>query len=466
MNATSRFPLYRWFLLLALFAAPWLAAPSAFAADPPCNADASWISQPNPPGEIPEGANADFCDFYQFSWQWFLALASPAADGSGLRNFQVPANYPLLQATGTDSCGPNVPAEAMFVRSVKAMSANTPFVLPERTGQAGGGATIFDQQGNVVFYEIRFSRNLCNTGAIQTAANFPAGTTEIKTAWRIITPAEKASYFWLEANVDGVPGNELLGLVGFHLAIATALHPEFVWATFEHRSNVPECQAPGTAPASGWSFTSANCASQLPNMPPACKFNTAGPSQNLTGTPSEICRVFHDGTDPSDDKGAENAAIVDGLNSQLHGFLAGLSSDDPMAVWQNYLNVGALWESDIKQPSAIISNQRGSIRLANTVMETTFQQVNPAASFVSNCFGCHNYATPASNTLPSASLSHIFDDVLNGQCKATDVQAGPIWNNDDAQQKCVQTCKDKGGWNGNWTTTVQGRMSVCGCCGG
>lgn len=45
-----------------------------------------------------------------------------------------------------------------------------------------------------------------------------------------------------------------------------------------------------------------------------------------------------------------------------------------------------------------------------------------------------------------------------------DVLAGPIWNNDDAQTKCPIVCASYGGtWNGQWTTVVPGKMSVCGC---
>ena len=45
-----------------------------------------------------------------------------------------------------------------------------------------------------------------------------------------------------------------------------------------------------------------------------------------------------------------------------------------------------------------------------------------------------------------------------------DVLAGPIWNNDDAQTKCPVVCASYGGtWNGQWTTVVEGKMSVCGC---
>ena len=46
-----------------------------------------------------------------------------------------------------------------------------------------------------------------------------------------------------------------------------------------------------------------------------------------------------------------------------------------------------------------------------------------------------------------------------------DVKAGPIWNNQDAQTKCPTTCKNASGgtWNNQWTTTIPGKMSVCGC---
>ncbi len=44
------------------------------------------------------------------------------------------------------------------------------------------------------------------------------------------------------------------------------------------------------------------------------------------------------------------------------------------------------------------------------------------------------------------------------------VEAGPIWNNSDAQKKCPTACDSKiATWNGQWWTTVQGKMSVCQC---
>jgi hypothetical protein len=43
-----------------------------------------------------------------------------------------------------------------------------------------------------------------------------------------------------------------------------------------------------------------------------------------------------------------------------------------------------------------------------------------------------------------------------------DVAAGPLFSNADATNKCPSVCAP-GRWNGQWVTTVPGRMSVCGC---
>jgi len=51
-----------------------------------------------------------------------------------------------------------------------------------------------------------------------------------------------------------------------------------------------------------------------------------------------------------------------------------------------------------------------------------------------------------------------------GSSFTIDVPAGPIFSNEDAQTKCPIACASYGGtWNGQWTTVVQGLMSVCGC---
>lgn len=172
----------------------------------PCPASQSWVTSPNPPQEIP-GGGTDFCQFYQFAWQWFLYLVSPSSANPGERNFEVAANYPVLQAKGINSCTAQSDAPSLFVRTLKADDSNEVFVVPERIGQAGDDAVIYDQNGKVVFYEVRFSRNLCPP---PSSGNLPAGTTEIKTSWRQIDPSQASNYFTNETVIQGVSTQPIL----------------------------------------------------------------------------------------------------------------------------------------------------------------------------------------------------------------------------------------------------------------
>lgn len=58
-----------------------------------------------------------------------------------------------------------------------------------------------------------------------------------------------------------------------------------------------------------------------------------------------------------------------------------------------------------------------------------------------------------------------YDTQPSGSTEYTmDVLAGPIWSNEDAKEICPSICASYGGtWNGQWTTVVEGKMSVCGC---
>ena len=76
--------------------------------------------------------------------------------------------------------------------------------------------------------------------------------------------------------------------------------------------------------------------------------------------------------------------------------------------------------------------------------------------------GTSGYATPTGESKeaqpPSVELA------LFAIGKSFDAKAGPIWNNPDAQTKCPKVCTQyTAQWNGQWTTTIPGLMSVCGC---
>ena len=380
---------------------------------PPCLANASWITAPNPPTEIggpnpPSPQNETNCQFYQFAYQWFFAMTQPVGT-AGERKFETLNVYQPNQANQCSAkqliTRANI-GKALFVRTPKPKTNDFVPVVPADIDQATG-TPLYDQNGNVVLYYVLYSPNECQA----TTAGYLPNTMEIKTSWRILSSADPA-YYTMTADVPGLPNNPVtLGLVGFHLVINTQYHPEFVWATFEHVNNAPNCTNPQPPPAGGWSFLSNDCAACLKqngvNGCPQCNFNAAPTTQpGITGPPTQVCRVYSDGTDPGSMTGGNNNDTnrfnIDTLNNQIAGFLAQLPSNSPMSVWKNYTLVAGLWTNG-GVPSGGTDVQRGSLEAANTTMETFFQQPNQ------NCFTCHNYVKETPLT-----VSHIAKCLLPG----------------------------------------------------
>jgi len=377
-----------------------------------CPASSSWVTAPNPPAEIggsqvPVG-DETFCQFYQFSEQWFLDLVSPSST-PGSRVFET---FNVLGPSGQTSCPSGGAAQAplagkealkrsLFVRVNKPKTGDFDPTLPAELGQAGNGDALIDQNGNVVLYAVLYNSTECQA----TSSGFAQNTIEVKTSWKILQQPDP-TYYTMNATVQfsSGPQNLLLGLVGFHMAINTALHPEFIWVTFEHKSNDPDCLHPQPVPANGWSFTSSAAAQCLASPGySGCgsyQFNqgSSPPSSPTGNTPNQVCRSYRDGTDPvppavgpNGNRNALNLFTIDTLNAQLvgpDGILSKLPSDSPMAVFANYKMEGAIWTNG-GQASTTFDNQRGSLELANTTMETFVQNVAPATN--TNCFGCHTY---------------------------------------------------------------------------
>jgi hypothetical protein len=244
-----------------------------------------------------------------------------------------------------------------------------------------------------------------------TAQGFPPGVTEIKTSWRILS-APDPTYYTITASIQPPSGpaqTYTLGLVGFHMVINTKNHPEFVWATFEHFANAPNCTNPQTAPAPGWSFTSAAAATCLSTSGYSkCgqyNFNTPSKVSSLTGPPTQVCRTFADGTDPASmtngNNNDTNRFNIDTLNAQIigpNGFVTALPANNPMSVWKNYSLQGGLWTNG-GVGSGGTDVQRGSLEIVNATMET----FNQTPTSNNNCFACHTY-DPSNPT----GVSHIF----------------------------------------------------------
>lgn len=460
---------------------------SVSAATSACPVDPNWLKNPSLPTEVKKSGSdgsSNFCDFYQFSTQTFLYLMSQNSNGQ--RNFMNQANYPVLEfkedGSPANSCDNSITGPTLRTALTKAGAGTS-----VTTGQAGGGATIYAQDGNVVYYDVRFSKSLCAlTGSAvemqkQNITNFPAGTMELKFGWKVLSDAEIASNTFVtqKQSINGT--SVTLGLAGMHMVAATKDHPEFVWTTYEHIKNTPDCTPPDAQNGNAWTFASASCTAALPGSADAgnsCNFNNPLKKQTApTGTPTNICRVHPYGTASGDPKAAQNLTDVTTQNSELLTLLTQPGTSESMKVLANYFTVGALWVSDISQSSGGVGvpNERGSLRLANSVAETDYQHVNLNSTFASNCFGCHNYAGTGqqiSNNITSQALSHIFKDIKIGQGENIDVTSGTtIGSNSAAAGICggekgvCQSTASYLKWNGNWTNANSSAGSVCGCTG-
>jgi len=457
-----------------------------------CSVESSWITSPSFPTEVKKSAKdstgnytSNFCDFYQFSTQAYLYLMSPAPKHSGLRNFQVDANYPLLEYNGEGLPGNSCDAAIEGVTLQRSIDQSF------GDQQAGSGSMIYAQDGNLIHYDVRFNKALCDLTASATEMkkkkalnNFPSGTTELKFAWKRLSINEMKSGEFVTQQQTISGDKQTFGLVGMHIAIATKEHPEFVWATYEHNANTPNCDAQGKQASADWTFASESCTAKLPGSfsnTECSNFNKPGtiPTQPITKT--NICRQYPHGTALGDHGYMENLNGITTQNNNLYSALQKSTTPDQLTVLANYFNVGALWVSDITKSSGGfgVPNERGSLRLANSVAETDFQDVNLNAKFVSNCFGCHNYIgteKTVNNNITSHDLSHIFKDIVIGQGKSIDVTSSKTITNDvNARAICDITKGDKAPsgvcqntamylkWNGQWTNTNSSAGSVCGC---
>jgi hypothetical protein len=393
--------------------------PDVATATPPpavCAANPTWISNPNPPSEV--AAAESFCDFYQFSWQWFLAQVAPAPDyqTSNERVFETNRLHNPDVKSGQCSM-PKVMGRAMAAKMLS-LRINKPQDFEDL--QADGNA-LYDQHSNILRYSIWYSDVECQA----TQAGYAPGTFEIKVSWKVLTNPD-TSYLTMQTVLPGQTQPVTLGLTGFHIANWTPNHPEMIWATFEHKTNAPLCDGSSPLPASGWALASNDAAACLTANPVApgeapstacAQFNFDTPdtfkgTPPPTNTPNNVCRQFANGNQPGTSiNGNDNAAnllAIQQLNDQLvgaNGLLTKLPDTDPMAIWKNYEMIGGLWTkggaSSGNLPVASTQNgkivpgdptspQRGSLELTNMTMET-FEQGDTSA--IPNCFGCHNFDT-------------------------------------------------------------------------
>lgn len=226
-----------------------------------------------------------------------------------------------------------------------------------------------------------------------------------------------------------IVGNETktLAMVGMHIVGTVNSHPEMVWATFEHVSNAPDSTytytntlgktALKTYNSSGhWSFIKSNVpapvsitsnaeVSAYTGKNPGCVKVPFTPNEsecivNIKGAniaPIDVLRLDPWGNDHTKSASIANNTDLVSINVSV---LSQLKAGD---VRKNYIQTGGIWTSKGQIPtSGADPDLRGSLKLANTTMETFYQFHNKSFN-PGNCFGCH-YSSSSDPT----GISHIF----------------------------------------------------------
>jgi hypothetical protein len=202
------------------------------------------------------------CLIDQFAYNNFLYLAGN--DGSGNPRFMALAPwYDVLPAKGVPVWpGEFTPLDGVQLKKAQNKTeAGNNFFLLDVTSKA----TVYDIRINKVMFDFIKTNQLYEQATLNAAqtsfqANsysggiwFPPtdigdkamGVVEIKTAWRNFgsTDTHICPSDIMYCTVDD--DQTVWGLVGFHLVQKTNTHGEFVWASFEHAANAPDCNGGG-----------------------------------------------------------------------------------------------------------------------------------------------------------------------------------------------------------------------------
>jgi hypothetical protein len=431
-----------------------------------CAASAAWVTSPSQPDFSVDPS--DHCGFYQYAWQSFLYLTSASGGSGSPANFETwPTVDEVFKSTSTTLKAARTGQTFSFLdtrfkskrKRVLRQRVNkhpgefaalgSAAAIGDEDQQAGSGGILVDQTGNITYYEQFFDPSeivpffdactlttaSCWTASGALQLRFPAGSMELKVAWRPLwktTPNVDSFYRIPGSPVKNAAGQtvtpDFFGLVGFHLVYTTPGQPEMVWATFEHVGNAPD--APCTSgqstcsqlPAgfSGWSYndcksTSCTNVNVWPSPVPSPIPDAQAFLNYPTGTIATI-------TDAAGVSGADNIAILNALNQSVSSVLPAGS------VWRNYSLSGAIWTLNGALPAVPVfasngtqnsnANVVGSTFLANVTMETFTQFPNPIPSpfpnGVQSCMTCHNIGS--ASTQASFLVSHAKQAAAAGNC--------------------------------------------------
>lgn len=372
-----------------------LSAPSLAA----CNGDDIDVAQATLTVDVVD--NSD-CAAHEFSWNAFLALTS--SDGSSgdkaLYETYMPVSSLFVGEDEKPAKWGEQPEWLQLGKLFKEAGVEVDLI------DTAGEKVLYGIAANDVAYNYLVENKLYNQQCfLNHDIRFPFGSEAtgpgsilLKTAWRVYElgacpPDMICQDVQLLKDTNGTKPDKSAGLLGMHVVHKTPSHQEWIWASFEHIANAPDCRPGSSNPISAdrdWHLFEKAGEDQT-----TCHVDSGStPACNVTdGESSGICRVSALPAGGLENCGLDhqsNSQAIACLNASIHQRLPSGS------ILANYRLIGSMrMEPGISDPSTG-GYQAGSLALANTSMESFLQ--GPEELF--NCFGCHAQS--------SGDFSHVF----------------------------------------------------------
>lgn len=423
----------------------------AYKQETACECESSWFPHAQTPAPE-EGKGSPFdtnsttnCMFHQWSWQKFLWLTKPQAN-----------NNPLFLNELTQVSDALIPVQEQKGATIVltyTQQAGSNGVLTANPHYGGNDEIVKD---GTVYYSIHANETLlkaaknykdsilAKTLPENNLKTFPIGSLELKVSWidvNTIRADKQKDYFVTTAAVtkDGKTFTQKrVALLGMHVVGVVINHPEFIWATFQHKD---------LAPVYYWKK---NHAASLEEKLLYAKGETSG-LNGITWTKTgpvtalKPYDLFQFGVPKTKDDQFMKTAQQEPMNfdniKTINDCVASKLDD----VWKNYFYNGSLWiDTDgmtpVKQAETMITwgdtldsaepgaIARGSLNNANITMETftqTFESEMDSISVsnLANCLSCHNAVSfVKGNPRSPLYISHVFNAYIKSSQGQTRIQ--------------------------------------------
>ncbi len=273
------------------------------------------------PGDVDQTpANASQDDFDRFSWQSFLALSAPSVGGQINLDGDNDPQWRKWSSTADllNQADPGPSGSRYYPEECKAIPYYEDYRVIDQVGKVNDSfqeatedalstSPVIDKNGNFLRYEILISPSMYNR-VVSSGWNVPgtipvgpqtdpvssdiigtcglasytggdpadtdSGFIQIKNAWMDLNdapPSELAKYH-VEALLVYTPAYRTstdpqtatcelrtMGLVGQHIMHKTLTQPAWIYSTFEHVDNAPDCEGPSTTGGSQAGTPSDSC---------------------------------------------------------------------------------------------------------------------------------------------------------------------------------------------------------------